>query len=156
MQGSPPSGALWETRARRRAIDPATLDTDGRAALAAWHAATAIEPQLMLMLIAPTADISSRWPAPLADLLLLPPAANPAETHRLAKQLAAAGWLQPTQSGRVVISLPPGPAPVLAETTRNAQRKGATALAICPAAGRSFVDPVLAAAFSAATFPRRP
>ncbi|HWT98285.1 MAG TPA: poly-beta-1,6-N-acetyl-D-glucosamine N-deacetylase PgaB [Terriglobales bacterium] len=171
---------------RRAAIDPAgsddtRLDDAGRAAVIAWRAATAMQPQLKLMLIAPPLAAPPlalplhRWPAPIADLLLLPPAPTDAAYQALVGQLTAAGWLQPGQAGQVALSLPPaaltdnaGIARVTANT-RMAQASGATALALCPdlrrldqPGGNSLRDlspaqlATLAATFSAATYPLRP
>jgi hypothetical protein len=106
---------------------------------------------LKLMLIARTPVAATRWPAPLADILLLPSSVEAG---------GVAPWLEPKQSGRVALTLPAGSSPNVVDTLRAAQRQGATAFALCPG------DPVLdleagsaaalSQAFSSATYPLKP
>jgi len=156
----PPSPAEWDVAARRRVVAIDSLDGDDRAAWSAWQAAVAIKPQLKLMLASPTAEPVTRWPAPIADILLLPAAAGRDATRALAERLRAAQWLQPTQSGRVALTLPAGAPGRVAVAMTDAQVEGATAFAYCPTDTRHALDPAtiaaLAPTFSSATYPVKP
>jgi hypothetical protein len=123
----------------------------------AFQAAATIEPELKLMLIAPTAKPVTQWPAPFADLLLLP-AVPPDEQDESIRRLELAGWLQPSQSGRVAITLPTGSTKSIAAAARRTQTHGATALALCDQSDPSALTPadlsMLAPTFSSADQPR--
>ena len=121
-----------------------------------FAAASSIEPDLKLMLVT-TAPISpTGWPAPVADLLLLPPVA-PARLDETLLAIERANWLTPTQAPRVVITVPTGSPAAVAHATRTAQAHGATALAICPTAGTPQLTPeeasIVSSAFSSRTLP---
>jgi peptidoglycan/xylan/chitin deacetylase (PgdA/CDA1 family) len=135
-----PSSTPWDLAARRRTADP------GTEAWRAYRAAAAIAPTLRLMLTAADPTPRTRWPAPLADILLLPAGADP-------EKLGAAQWFEPRQSGRVALTLP---ATSTVRAMRDAQREGATAFALCP--GDAWLDSgtALARTFSSATYPLRP
>ncbi len=156
----PPSSASWDVTARWRSVDPARLSAADRALWQAFRSVLAIRPRWDLMLKAETALPTTRWPAPLADILLLPPAATGAEAQAIAQRLRAAQWLAPTQSGRVAVSLPAGSPAAMADTMRSAQAAGVTAFAACP--GDQIVDAsqaqtaVFARTFSAASYPLKP
>ena len=155
----PPSPAVWDAAARRRLVAIDSLSGDDRAAWSAWQGAVAIKPQLRLMLAAPTAEPVTRWPAPIADILLLPPAADRDATRALAERLRAAQWLQPTQSGRVALTLPAGALGSVAAAMTDAQVEGATAFAYCPSDTDALAPATitaLAPTFSAATYPLKP
>ena len=111
------------TRTDIRAARPA--DPGGPAG-AVLSAATAIDPRLRLMVAAPAAG-----PGPGIDRQLAP-----------ADAPSAQAWLVPAHSGRLV--LPAGTDP------GAAQRRGATALSLCP------WDGTPRKGFSAATFPWLP
>ena len=158
--GAPSSSAPWDLAARRRVFDPASLSGDDKDSWIAWQAAFAIEPRLRLMLMAPTATPTTRWPAPLADLLLLPPTTD---TGGLARALRSRQWLQPAQSGRVVLTLPDSSIRAMTDAMRAAQAEGATAFAFCPPGDRMPLPDLdaaeiarLSATFSAASFPLTP
>jgi peptidoglycan/xylan/chitin deacetylase (PgdA/CDA1 family) len=146
-----PSSTRWDVAARRRMADPAVFSGVDAGTWDAYRAAVAIKPQLKLMLIAQAPVTATRWPAPLADILLLPPSVEAG---------GVAHWLEPKQSGRVALTLPAGSSSDLVDTMRAAQRQGATAFALCPG------DPVLdleggsaatlSHAFSSATYPLKP
>ncbi len=141
----------WTIRTARDVIDPATLDGDGRRALAAWRVAVALRPGLRLALPAspmPKGD----WPSPAADWLLVAPPAD--GLPALAARFAARGWLAPDIGTRLILPVPPSDPRVAANDIRTAQVRGATGFAMCPTSLP--VDPALRAAFSAAKFPRLP
>jgi len=153
----------WTVAAARAAADPAVLDADGRRALAAWRAAVALRPDLQLALPAaaepagpapsgpqPAHSGPALWPAPVADWLLTAPA--PDGLAALAARLQARGWLAADVGPRLALRLPDGPA--LPAAMRAAQVRGATAFAACPTPLPA--DAAVRAAFSAASFPRRP
>jgi hypothetical protein len=146
-----PTSSRWDLAARRRLVDPAAFTGTEAGQWRIYLASAAIRPALKLMLTARDPTPPTRWPAPLADILLLPATT---ETAGLAP------WLEPKQSGRVALALPAGPAPAVADAMRAAQRHGVTAFALCPG------DPVLAldaasdarlsSAFSSAAYPLKP
>jgi peptidoglycan/xylan/chitin deacetylase (PgdA/CDA1 family) len=157
MMPLPPTSGEDAERHRRR-LDLATLDPESRAVMTAFDAAESIEPELKLMLIADHIPPPTRWPAPVADLLLLP--AGTGDIQQTAAHLRAMGWLTPSQSGRVALTLSGHSADALAEATRAAQIEGGTALAICPADGAlPWADEdvsTLSTVFSSLTLPRAP
>jgi biofilm PGA synthesis lipoprotein PgaB len=151
-----PSSAQAEVQKRRAALDASRLAPADRATMQLFAAASTIEPDLKLMLV-PTAPVSmTGWPAPIADLLLLPPVA-PATLNETLLALERANWLTPTQAPRVVITLPAGSPIAVAHAARAAQTHGATALAICPAPGSPRLTPkdasIVSSAFSSRTLP---
>jgi biofilm PGA synthesis lipoprotein PgaB len=146
-----PSSTRWDVAARRRAVDPAAFTGMDAGIWAAYGAAVAIKPALKLMLIAPTPVPETRWPAPLADILLLPASIHTAEIAR---------WLEPKQSGRVALTLPAGTTSDMANAMQSAQQQGATAFALCPGDPMLDLDTEASASlshtFSSATYPLRP
>ena len=136
--------AAWLVRAARDAVDPATLDADGRRAFAAWRQAVALRPGLRLGL--PADDTDGDWPAPAADFLIPAP---PADFSAFAATLQHRGWLAPDIGPRLALPLPPGRSAIA--DMRAAQIRGATAFALCPAPLPA--DAALRAAFSASTYP---
>ena len=151
-----PSSAPAEVQKRRAALDMSQLAPSDRATMQLFAAASSIEPDLKLMLVT-TAPISpTGWPAPVADLLLLPPVA-PARLDETLLAIERANWLTPTQAPRVVITVPTGSPAAVAHATRTAQAHGATALAICPTAGTPQLTPeeasIVSSAFSSRTLP---
>jgi peptidoglycan/xylan/chitin deacetylase (PgdA/CDA1 family) len=136
-----PTSSRWDLAARRQSVDAAMLTGTDALQWRAYQAVIAIRPALRLMLEVNAPVPATRWPAPLADLLLLPTA----DTTKIA------AWLDPLQSGRVALTLPANGA---ADAMRTAQRQGATAFALCPADLDR--DPVLSSTFSAATYPLQP
>ncbi|WP_395021556.1 poly-beta-1,6-N-acetyl-D-glucosamine N-deacetylase PgaB [Dongia sp.] len=135
-----PSSTRWDLSARRNAANP---DAE---AWQAYRAAASIAPNLRLMLTGKEAAARTRWPAPLADVLLLPAGADPA-------QLQAAHWFEPRQSGRVALTLP---ADSPAAAMRAAQAQGATAFALCPGDAVLEDPALLSHSFSAASYPLKP
>jgi peptidoglycan/xylan/chitin deacetylase (PgdA/CDA1 family) len=128
----PPAAGLTSADVRR-----ARAASDSRAARV-FSGAAAIDPRLRLLVTQPAAG-----PPDGADRAVLPPAAP-----------EAPAWLDPAHSGRLVQTLADtGPTAQRAEI-RSAQQAGATALALCP--WRPGENGLLAPAFSAASFPRRP
>jgi biofilm PGA synthesis lipoprotein PgaB len=140
-----------DIRAERARLDPASLDSRTRLALAAYRAAAVIDPRQRLMLGLAEAVGPPDW----ADIGLMPPARDVAATGELAGRLRAGGWLSPEVSGRVAFSLPSDPARQV-EALRRAQRQGAAAFALCPEVPALPPTATLSAAFSAATYPYRP
>src|SRR5580704_667411 len=141
----------WDIRARRAHIDPRSFDPRTRLALDAYRAAAAIDPRQRLMLVMNDAKGPPDW----ADIGLMPSAGDAATTGALAQRLKAEGWLQPEVAGRVAFALPPLPARQV-EALRAAQRRGASAFALCPQTPALPPTAALSAAFSAATYPYRP
>jgi peptidoglycan/xylan/chitin deacetylase (PgdA/CDA1 family) len=138
-------------RARRAALDRATLDGPARLGLAAFRAAAGIDPRLKLMLAMGEPSGPPDW----ADIGLTPPDEDVAQIAALAGRLRAEGWLRPDASARVAFSLPDEPEQQV-EALRLAQRQGAAAFALCPNAPALPPPAALSAAFSAATYPYRP
>jgi poly-beta-1,6-N-acetyl-D-glucosamine N-deacetylase len=140
-----------EIRARRVALDPATLDAPERFGLAAYRAAAAIDPRKRLMLAMDRPAGPPAW----ADIGVLPPTADAEQMGALAGEFRVAGWLRPTIAGRVAFSLPAalGKQP---EAIRLAQRQGATAFALCPQPPALPPGTALSSTFSASTYPHRP
>ena len=151
-----PSSAPPEVRKRRIMLDTDQLPPPDRAAMQAFAAASVVEPDLKLMLV-PSAQVSmAGWPAPVADLLLLPPA-PPGDEDEVLATLRDANWLTPTQAPRVVVTLPAGSPAAVAQAARTAQAHGATALALCPQSGSPHWTAedasILSSAFSSRTLP---
>jgi hypothetical protein len=144
-----PSAAPVEAQKRRAALSLDQLSPADRATMQSLASAASIEPDLKLMLIAPTAVPPTRWPAPIADILLLPPF-GPGGKEAGLRALREAGWLEPTQAPRVAVTVPPGPPASVVRDVRTAQAHGATALALCPATGPLRLTPESAAAISTA------
>ena len=140
-----------DIRARRARLDPATLDARTRLALAAYRAAAAIDPRQRLMLVMDEAAGPPDW----ADIGLMPAARDTAATGALAQRLQTDGWLQPEVAGRVAFTLPADPNRQV-DALRAAQRRGASAFALCPETPVLPPAAALSAAFSAATYPYRP
>lgn len=138
-------------KARRAALDPATLDGQQRLGLSAYRAAAFIEPQLRLIATLGEAAGPPDW----VDIGLLPPTATAGATADLATTLRRQGWFRPDVSGRVALALPADPGQQADALTR-AQRQGAAAFALCPPPGALPPSPGLPAVFSAATYPYRP
>jgi peptidoglycan/xylan/chitin deacetylase (PgdA/CDA1 family) len=145
---SPGFGQRNAVRARRAALDPATLDPASRRALAAYRAAAGIEPLLRLMLAVPSAAGPADW----ADYVLLPPAPDADALVARAARLQATGWLRPEFAGHVV----QGIKPTQLEGMRRAQRLGAAGFALCPGMPTLPAPAALSAAFSSAIFAHRP
>ncbi|HTP82055.1 MAG TPA: poly-beta-1,6-N-acetyl-D-glucosamine N-deacetylase PgaB [Alphaproteobacteria bacterium] len=139
-----------DIRHRRAALDPAALDSQTRLGLAAYREAATIDPRLRLMVALREFTGPPDW----ADIGLLPPVADAPQAAALAGRLRAAGWLRPDVAGRVALSLPARPEEQV-EAVRSAQRRGVSALALCP---EPPLPPAtaLSAAFSSATYPYRP
>ena len=138
-----------DIRARRGALDAAALDPSAHSALLAYRGAAAIDPRMRLMLGSPGG------PAEWADMALLPPQADASATAAVAQRLRGEGWLRPDVAGRLALSLPADRRQQV-EAIRQAQRRGATAFALCPQAPSLPPSSSLAAAFSSATYPYRP
>jgi peptidoglycan/xylan/chitin deacetylase (PgdA/CDA1 family) len=138
-------------RARRTALDPKKLNGPARLGLASYRAAAAIDPRLRLML----AMQEPAGPPDWADIGLLPPSEGVGQITALASDLREEGWLRPDVAGRVAFSLPAAPEQQV-KALRHAQRKGASAFALCPDAPPLPPPAALSAAFSAATYPYRP
>jgi poly-beta-1,6-N-acetyl-D-glucosamine N-deacetylase len=139
-----------EMRARRVALDPATLDPQARLGLASYRAAAAIDPQLRLMLPLNASGGPPDW----ADIGLLPQSEDVEQIATVATRLRAEGWLRPDVAGRVAFLLPSEPERQI-EALRRAQGQGASAFALCPGPP-ALPPPAVAAAFSAATYPYKP
>lgn len=140
-----------DIRARRALVDPGSFDARTRLALAAYRAAAAIDPRQRLMLVMNEAAGPPDW----ADIGLMPPTRDASETGALAKRLQAEGWLRPDVAGRVAFTLPANPGRQV-DALRAAQRRGASAFALCPQTPALPPAAALSAAFSAATYPYRP
>jgi peptidoglycan/xylan/chitin deacetylase (PgdA/CDA1 family) len=138
-------------RARRRSLDPATLDAAERRTLLAYRGGAAIDPRLRLMLGSPATVRPPDW----ADISLLGPNGDAATTAALAGRLRREGWLRPDAAGRVALGLPPQTRQQV-EAIRQAQRHGASAFALCPQPPPLPPPAALSSAFSAATYPYRP
>jgi peptidoglycan/xylan/chitin deacetylase (PgdA/CDA1 family) len=135
------------TRARRAALDPATLDAGGRLGLAAMREAERLRPDLRLMVASAAEPAPGLWPAPAADYVLrpLPPGGSVAA-------LLGAGWIGPRTNSRLLLDLPGARAALVA-----AQRGGATGLAYCAAGMAALAEGgSRGPRFSAATYPLRP
>jgi peptidoglycan/xylan/chitin deacetylase (PgdA/CDA1 family) len=139
-----------EIRARRAALDIATLQGPARLAMQAYRATKAIDPRQRLLLSMP----SAQGPPPWADTAVMPPTKDVSETVALATQLRAQGWFRPDVVGRVVFTLPADPT-IQVEAMRQAQRLGASAFALCPHQPPLPPSAELAATFSGATYPYR-
>jgi peptidoglycan/xylan/chitin deacetylase (PgdA/CDA1 family) len=140
-----------EIRARRAALNLSDFTGRGRLALEAFRATAEIDPRQRLMVNLPAPGPPPEW----ADVGLLPPSRDVAETADLARRLRAEGWLRPDAAGRVAFALPAEPR-LQVEALRQAQRHGASAFALCPDQPALPPAPALSAAFSAATYPYRP
>ncbi|HTG20197.1 MAG TPA: poly-beta-1,6-N-acetyl-D-glucosamine N-deacetylase PgaB [Reyranella sp.] len=140
-----------DIRARRARLDPASFDGGTRLALTAFRASAAIDARQRLMLV----TNESVGPPDWADIGLMPPSRDGTATGALAQRLRAEGWLRPEVSGRVAFTLPSDPARQV-EALRAAQRRGASAFALCPGTPALPPAAALSAAFSAATYPYRP
>ena len=140
-----------DIRARRARLDPASLDPPTRLALAAYRAASTIDPRQRLMLVMNEPSGPPDW----ADIGLMPPTQDVAATGALARRLRTDGWLQPEVTGRVAFTLPSDPSRQV-EALRAAQRHGASAFALCPGTPALPPAAALSAAFSAATYPYKP
>jgi poly-beta-1,6-N-acetyl-D-glucosamine N-deacetylase len=140
-----------DIRARRARLDPASFDPRTRLALAAYRAASTIDPRQRLTLIMNEPSGPPDW----ADIGLMPPTQDAAATGVLARRLRTDGWLQPEVTGRVAFTLPSDPSRQV-EALRAAQRHGASALALCPQTPALPPAAALSAAFSAATYPYKP
>jgi peptidoglycan/xylan/chitin deacetylase (PgdA/CDA1 family) len=137
-----PDPLPWMVRARRAALDPATLDMAGRLALEVFRRVEALRPGLRLMLRAGGAPEAGLWPAPAADLVLTAAPVPP---------LARTGWIAPAALSRVLVDAASVPA------LRAAQRAGATGLAFCADGPAALAQAAVRARdFSSATFPLRP
>ena len=147
--GPPVAARRDAVRARRDALDPAQLPAQARLAMAAFRAAAATDPRLRLMLAMSRPGAPPDW----ADIGLQPPVADVREVAALAERFKAGGWLEPEAAGRIAFALPPGTANQI-EALRQAQRRGASDFALCPAALPA--PSRLPAAFSAATYPYKP
>ena len=120
--GLPPPAAAQGRTDIREARTAAPEQNGG----AAFAAAAAIDPRLQLMVAAPAAG-----PVPGTDRQLA-----------TADAVGTALWRVPAHSGRLILPIGGDPS--------AAQRRGATALALCPWDGRPLPG------FSAATFPWLP
>ncbi len=138
-------------RDRRDALDPATLGGWAGLGLAAYRAAAGVTPRLRLMLAMQQPSGPPDW----ADIGLLAPSADAAQTAARASRLRAEGWLRPDVAGRVAFSLPADPKRQI-EALRLAQRQGASAFALCPKAPALPPPAALSSAFSAASYPHKP
>jgi biofilm PGA synthesis lipoprotein PgaB len=146
-RAAPLDGLLLESDADAAELPPATPPTlgdirtartvaEGRAQRVFASAAEA-DPRLRLLLAQPAAG-----PGPGVNRALLPTGAP------------GGAWLTPAHTARVVLTLPDSDASSQQAAVREAQLGGATALALCP--WKPGTATLLAPAFSAATFPRRP
>jgi peptidoglycan/xylan/chitin deacetylase (PgdA/CDA1 family) len=140
-----------EVRARRAALDEATLDPVARLALKSYRAAAAIDVRQRLLLGLPAVDGPPDW----ADIAMLPAAPDVSGTAAIATSLKRDGWLRPDAAGRIALALPAAPR-LQVDALRAAQREGAAAFALCPAAPSLPPSPALSASFSAATYAYRP
>jgi peptidoglycan/xylan/chitin deacetylase (PgdA/CDA1 family) len=139
-----------DIRARRLALDPASLDPASRLALLAYRGGAAIDPRLRLMLASPPEGGPPDW----ADVALLGPNADASATANLARRLRSDGWLRPDVSGRLAFGLPADRRQQV-DAIRQSQRLGASAFALCPQPPLP-ASTALSSAFSAATYPYRP
>ena len=140
-----------DVRARRPALDLATLDPSSRLGLLAYRGATSIDPRLRLMLVSPVPGGPPDW-ADVACCRRPDAAAMAALTRRVCAARAGCGRTPPA---------------ALRSACRRTRRSRST-----PSAARSATAPrpsrsapsrpslppsaALAAAFSAATYPYRP
>ena len=152
----PPAGTAivadlpGDVRARRAALDLATLDAASRLGLSAYRGAAAIDPRLRLMIFMQDAVGPPDW----ADVGVLPRQSGASQAAEQAARLRAGGWLRPDAAGRVAFALP-GQAGQQVDALRRAQRLGGAAFALCPEPPALPASPALVAAFSASTNPHR-
>ena len=150
--GTPVAGNLpGDVRARRAALDLTALDPESRRGLEAYRSAAAIDPRLRLMIFLRDPAGPPDW----ADIGLLPPQKGASQTGALARRLRADGWLRSDASRRIAFSLPSDRGSQVG-AIREAQRAGASAIALCPGQPLLPASPDLAAAFSAAVYPYKP
>jgi peptidoglycan/xylan/chitin deacetylase (PgdA/CDA1 family) len=140
-----------EIRARRTALDISTLDARTQLGVSAYRAVAAIDPRLRLMILTDDVRQVPDW----ADVTVLSPRKDAAQTAAVAGRLRAGGWLRPDAAGRIALSLPQNPDQQI-KALRQAQRLGASAFAACPGPTALPAPAGLAAAFSAAVYPHRP
>ena len=140
-----------EIRARRAALDISTFTGHDRLLLEAYRATAHIDPRQRLMVTLNVPGAPPGW----ADVGILPPRRDAAETASLARRLRADGWLRPDAAGRIAFALPAEPR-LQVEAMRQAQRQGVSAFALCPDQPALPPAPALSAAFSSSTYPYRP
>ena len=141
-----------DIRARRAALNLSAFTGHDRLLLEAYRATAEIDPRQRLMVTLNAPDRPPDW----ADIGLLPPSRDVAETAELARRLRAEGWLRP---GCRRAASPSRCRPSRGSRSRRcaqAQRQGASAFALCPEQPALPPAPALSAAFSAATYPYRP
>lgn len=140
--GPPRDPAAWMVRQRR--AQPVALDQRGQWALTAMRRAEALRPGLRLMVTSTATPQAGTWPAPLADLVLMPQA-----------PLGDSGWAAPATRSRLLLDLPGSARPV--ETIRAVQATGVTGLAFCAGGEAALADAARRGpAFSSAAYPLRP
>lgn len=134
----------WETRAVR---EQPWRPEQGYSQLAdaVMSAAAQIDPRLRLMLLAPP---GAQSPGDGADVMLLPAVSAPQFALQV-DRLARDRWLLPETSGRIILTLPTTDP---AEALLRAQRRGASAFAVCPRPPDGSLRPV----FSARSLPEKP
>lgn len=133
-----------------RAVRAATLD-GAPAAVRIMNAASAIDPQLRMMIIADGSDVE---PPDAADMIVWQPTPSVHGARAQAAGLRERGWFKRGAAGRILLSVPSAGSKEQMQSIRAMQVEGATGVALCPWVPTD--TPRLAPAFSSATFPRRP
>jgi poly-beta-1,6-N-acetyl-D-glucosamine N-deacetylase len=157
-QATDSSGAAWEVRRRRDAVDTQSLPPLDSFTLLCFHTVEVVRRPLNLVLANQLADGSA--PSAIADLSLLIVPDQPKEVAKLQKEMRTQGWFQPMFARRfgLWIESPAPPAPGnLSTITRRFEREGGAVI------GWGTDDPIgnkppaaeVAPSVSASTFPVR-
>lgn len=144
-------GQAGEIRARRAALDLNAFTGHERLLLESYRATAYIDQRQRLLVNLFAAGGPPEW----ADVGRLPAPRDAREMAALAEQMRAGGWLRPDSTGRIAFALPTEQRHQVA-ALREAQRRGASAFAICPEPPALPASPELRAAFSASRFPYKP
>jgi hypothetical protein len=123
------SGAPWETRAARDSMRRENLPASAALALSTFKAVEYYRPWLRLALVGP--DAPTTGPSGLADVTLVPVAANARAVDRLTSRLRGLGWLAPNfarRGGLWFVGTQPPLERDLNGATRLFQRRGGTAI----------------------------
>jgi peptidoglycan/xylan/chitin deacetylase (PgdA/CDA1 family) len=153
------SGATWEVRRRRDAVDSTQLTPLDSLTLRCFHAVEAERPALKLAVANRLTD-ASRGPSAIADVTLVITSGEPKQAARLQKDMHALGWFQPIFARRfgLWIDGPAPPAPGnLALISRKFQKEGGAIIGwrTDDAIGDKPPAAKVSSAVSSATFPVR-
>jgi poly-beta-1,6-N-acetyl-D-glucosamine N-deacetylase len=157
-QATDNSGAAWDVRRRRDAVDTNSLSPLDAFTLLCFHTVEVVRRDLKLALANQLSDNNS--PSAIADLSLVIVPDKPEEVRKLQKEMRTLGWFQPMFARRfgLWIESPAPPAPGnLSTITRRFEREGGAVI------GWGTDDPIgnrppaaqVAPSVSASTFPVR-